>query len=781
MSATPPDTDGARRLAVRDLARINIWGDIHYRFTRSSTAIEGLRGHQRVQRRRPEGYVAEQAVTLTLEEGDYRIELQGRVDGLLQAGSTLMVEEIKTTRTRFEDLPPAVVDQHLTQLKLYAWMLCETTDVDDITLRLCYLNLDDESETLRDERTHPSTLRTFGQALFARYCDLLRRRDAWRTARNLAAEDLTFPFTTFRPGQRDLSVAVYRQVTAAAQLVMQAPTGIGKSLGTLFPTLKALPAIDDGQVFFLSARTQGQEAASQAMQLLQPNEKPFRSITLTAKDKTCFNPGMPCDPDYCEFAKGYYDRRDRGIEALVEQGGHFSRESVESVAREHQLCPFELSLDASEWCDVVICDYNYVFDPQVFLRRYFEVPGNHVLLLDESHNLVNRARDMYSAALLRSEMMGIRRTFAATQPEATRALSRAIRQFLALAKTQLPEGVARADLPELPDGFVRALTHFTERMEAILAATEVPEDLLTLYFDVLRFIKTLEFVDDNYRILLTREGRSFRLELFCVNPAARLAEVFGKVASTVCFSATMNPRTYFETMLGLDSNAEWFSLPSPFDPARLGVFVGTHINTRYAAREASREDLAMTIRDVVSCRPGNYLVFFPSYRYLKDVLVEYQAMGEIGDTCIQTPGMDDEARNAFLAELTETSRVTGFAVMGGAFSEAIDLVGERLVGCIIVGVGLPQPDERNEVIREHFGSAGDGYAFAYQFPGFTRVQQTAGRVIRTDSDRGIVCLLDDRYARPDYTAMSPSHWQPRQLATRESLVTAINAFWTEDQ
>ena len=775
------------RISVGELATFRRQGDINFRFSGRSSALEGIKGHQIVQASRSTEYQAERPLKLEVEYDDYLVTVQGRADGLDASSDPMTLEEIKTVRMPVSEIPLGVQRLHWLQLHLYGHLLVQELGNESVQMCLCYFDLDSQRQTRLEEVMDASQLAQVFDDTLEYFVSLLDRRRAWRRVRDRTIESAQFPYTEFRPGQRDMSVAIYRNMAIGEQLILQAPTGIGKTMGALFPAIKGLSAADYDQVFYLSAKTSGQAVAESAVSDLHDQGLRLRQLTLTAKDKICFNPGLPCDPDYCSYAKGYYDRLGSALNAVLESDMQFDRACIEERARRFDMCPFEFSLDISTSADVIVCDYNYVFDPSVYLRRFFErtTVGKYALLVDETHNLVDRGRTMYSATLSKGVFLVLARNLKQRQPALTRRLRNINRLFLSLRNTEREsfDAVGFVQFAAIPERLMANLKQFCELAEDYLRLNEASdflEELLSVYFDSLRFLRTSEMFDDCYACLLRREGKDIHLQLFCLNPAPQLRLGFERMASSVCFSATMRPQLYYQTLLGVGDDTLWYQVPSPFAAENLGVLIASHIRTNYRERHAYIDELKLLITAVVRQKCGNYLVYFPSYAYLNRV---YEAMGDTGFRMVrQTPTMDDHQRQRFLDrfEVNSTCTLVGFAVMGGVFAEGVDLKGDRLIGAIIVGVGLPQVGVERDLIREHFdeGDGGNrGFEFAYQYPGMNRVLQTAGRVIRDYADRGIVVLVDSRFTEARYRDLLPSEWQVQQSYTHDDLQRRVADFW----
>ncbi|MDA1300005.1 MAG: PD-(D/E)XK nuclease family protein [Proteobacteria bacterium] len=777
MSTREP-MDQTLTLSVGELAEFGRGGDINFRFSGRSTAGEGVRGHQLVQQSRGPGYDAERSLMLLVDFGDHQVRVQGRADGVDQTSSPVTVDEIKTLRVPPEALPRDVRAVHWAQLSIYGHLLAVETGAPSIRLRLCYFDLTDETEAQFACEVSAQDLKSHFDRILGAYVGQIEATHRWHLQRNASIDGRAFPYGGFRPGQRDLSVAVYRHIAAGQQLVLQAPTGVGKTMGMLFPAIKAFVSGGCEQIFYISARTSGQLAAESALADLEQEGARLRSVTLTARDKTCFNPGTPCHPDHCSYARGYFDRRRGAVSTLLGVRTRLGRREIEDAAREFHVCPFEFALDLATEADVIVCDYNYVFDPAAHLHRFFDrdADSRYVLLVDESHNLVDRGREMFSAGLDKQSFMGGHRRF--SNPglaSVVKALAGVNRQFLALQHGS-GSSVSRLEAP--PKGLIRSLKVLVEHLEAGLR--DQPDgvqrdELLQLYFRCLSFLRTTERFGPNFACIVERDQRSVIARLLCLDPGPLLRLTLRKMRSTVCFSATLRPRAYFEPLLGVEESATWYLLPSPFPAEHLGVFIASHIDTDYRRRFDDLPALVRLIIDTVESRQGNYLVFFPSYAYLDAV---HDVMGQVPfELRRQTRGMTDPEQRRFLADFQHngSSSVVGFAVMGGAFAEGIDLKGNRLIGAIVVGVGLPRIGIERDLIRDHFGPR--GFEFAYQYPGMNRVLQTAGRVIRDELDQGVIVLADSRFAQPRYRAQLPEHWRVEPIARHDTLMDKIGQFW----
>jgi len=766
------------KIAARELVEFTLRsGDLRRRNGGFSSALEGMIGHRKVQKSRGDNYQAEVTVRHVHDYGDFSLEIGGRIDGVFQ-GDQVTIEEIKTTRLPFDEIAQQAIELHLAQGKLYAWMYAREHKLESLWVQLTYFNVDNHETKISRYPFSMEELDAFFKRVITIYLAWAKQVLAWQQARDASLKQLTFPFPEFRAGQRRFSVEVFRSIEAKRRLFVQAPTGIGKTIGALFPALKARADGAYDKLFFLTAKTMGAELATGALNAMRQKGLKLKSIFLTAKSKVCFND--PCDPETCEYTLGYYDRIRDAIEALFTRD-HLDRAGIEEVAREFRVCPFELSLDCATWCDLVVCDYNYVFDPGVYLRRFFgEEKSKHVLLVDEAHNLVDRARDMYTATLDKATILAVKR-FLPKGSEAGKRLGQINRWFLAVRKEMDGERVDR----DPPKKLLPGLHRFCAACEEDFAmGVESDAALLAFYFDARRFIRTAEFYDDRFRTIYRVAKKDVEVKIYNLDPSQLLDDTLKKCPAAVFFSATLTPFDYYARLLGGNPKSGLLRLGSPFPREHLGVFVADRVATTYRKRDTSKGAVSALIATLAAGRRGNYLVYFPSYAYLEAVYHVFHAAYPNTDTLVQQRRMDDAQRANFLSHFDRANEQTrvGFAVMGGAFGEGIDLVGDRLIGAVVVGVGLPQLCLERDLIRAHFSASGeDGFSYAYQYPGMNRVLQTAGRVIRGERDRGVVCLIDERFAQHRYRELFPDEWQPHFIDGPERLSTELKYFWGESE
>lgn len=777
-------------------------------FVGSDRALKGIRGHQKLQRSRPPGYQTEVPVEHTVEAGEFTLRVRGRIDGLFAMDEEVLLEEIKTVQGPWYGQADPL---HWAQAKFYAFIHAQKHGLKELAVQLTYLELETGKVTEFRQVFTFTELSEFFARTVAVYVEWLRERHRWCQTRDESIRALGFPFLAYRPGQRELAVAAYRVLANGGRLFVAAPTGIGKTISVLFPALKALGEGKLERIFYLTARTVGRTIAEKALADLRSNGLRLRSLTLTAKEKICVRAGQPSDALTCPFGLGYYDRVKPAMREALEQQ-EITRAALERVAQKHQVCPFELSLDVSVWADLVICDYNYVFDPQVYLRRHFgEDGGDYGFLVDEAHNLVDRGREMFSADLDGREILDVKRAIKQAVPRCARALAKLHGAMRRLANPGAhPDEPAEASDPSIELNLFPAQPAATpERKDGITTTSELPkeflplveavmkeaevwlvknnpaafrDDLLALYFGLHSFRRTAGVYDKRY-VTIIESDPSLRVRLFCLDPSHLLREALNRGKAAVFFSATLTPLEYYRSLLGGTPEDPILQLSSPFPPENLAVLIQDRIQTQFKVRTESIDDVVAAIGTLVQGRRGNYLVYFPSYQYLNAVCQQFSAGYPAIQILFQRPGMTEAERDSFLASFTveHGETLVGFAVMGGIFGEGIDLLGERLIGAVIVGVGLPQLCLERDLIRDHFQEQNSmGFEYAYTFPGMNRVLQAVGRVIRSEQDRGVVLLIDARFNETRYRRLFPAWWKFVRVRHSSGLERAVGEFWKQN-
>ena len=743
-------------------------GDLDLRFTPSPTAEDGVAGHAIVAARRATDYQAE----LALEGEHAGLRVRGRADGYDAARNRL--EEVKTHRGPLERVPANHRALHWAQAKVYGSLLCRRLGLAEITLALVYFEIGSQHETSLVETHSADHLRRFFEEHCERFLAWSRQEVAHAASRDAALTTLVFPHPELRVGQRALAEAVWRTAREGGCLVAQAPTGIGKTLGTLFPLLKAWPRQRLDKIFFLTAKGSGRRLALDALRLALRNEAQqtrVRVVELVAREKACEHPDKACHGESCPLARGFYDRLPAARRQAIDEPW-LDQAALRRTALEHAICPYYLGQELVRWADVVVGDYNHYFDVHALLHALTAARQWRVaVLVDEAHNLLERARRMYSAALERTGLRAARR---GAPPGVARALDRLARQWRAVSGESDAPYQVQATVPE---GFVTALQKAVAAIGDHLA--EQPSGpqtpLLTFHFEALHFLRLLEShgahtlfdislgAPEGARAADTSTTRSpspgVCLTLRNVVPAPHLAPRFAAAHASVLFSATLTPMPFHRDTLGLPADAAWLDVDSPFGAEQLRVHVARHVSTRWRDRPASLEPIAALLAHQYAKAPGNYLAFFGSYAYLREALSVFARRHPEVPVWEQSPSMTATERDAFLARFTPESRGIAFAVLGGSFGEAIDLPGRRLIGAFVATLGLPPVNPINEQVRLRMQSAfGAGYDYTYLYPGIQKVVQAVGRVIRSDTDVGVVHLIDDRYTRPEVRRLFPGWW-----------------------
>lgn len=876
------------RISVRSLVEFILRsGDIDNRKAASpeNAMQEGGRIHRMIQRRMGPSYHAEVSLSHAYDAGEYEIVVEGRADGIIteyhgeaqppavkekgmllpdresapdekldeeetrltvKPGDeaearlsvtpeqsvqqvTVTIDEIKGT---YHDLKKmkGPVPVHLAQAKCYAYIYATQKKLSEIRARMTYCHIETEEIRYFHEEYLYEELRVWFEELMGQYRKWADYQFAWQKRRQESIKKMEFPFP-YREGQKELATYVYRTIYHGRKLFIEAPTGAGKTISTIFPALKAMGEGLCERIFYLTAKTITRTVADDTITLLRERGLQLKSVILTAKDKICFmtrpaggnslseqrgesaaeeGKDTPvrlekpeCNPVFCPYARGHYDRVNDAMYDLLTHVDNFTRERIEEYAEKYQVCPFELCLDMSLFADAVICDYNYLFDPHVYLRRFFAegVRGEYIFLVDEAHNLVERGREMYSAQLVKETFLELKKTVKGYDDRIVKNLDKCNREMLSLKREcggcQVVAGI---------DGLVRALIRLGAAIEDYLEDHEdspVRADILEFYFALSHFLEMYELADENYVTYSElREDGSFMVKLFCVNPAGNLRNCMRRGRSTILFSATLLPIQYYKTLLGAEEGDYEVYARSVFRPDKLGLYIGSDVTSRYARRgDAEYYRIAAYIHNIIEKRQGNYMVFFPSHSFLQRVFEIYRdyfnADGSV-DCILQESYMNEEAREAFLnrfrgnedcdlqsliqmdIEMEEERSLLGFCVMGGIFSEGIDLKNDSLIGAIIVGTGLPQVCNERELLKKYFDEWGEnGFDYAYRYPGMNKVLQAAGRVIRTVDDFGVVALLDERFLSPAYQRLFPREWQERAVVTIDQIGQKVKRFWDE--
>jgi len=738
-------------------------GSIVVGYQSTVSLVDGTKAHQKIQNLYHESDCKERMTSGTIKYEDLAFQIEGRCDGLLFRNEKYIIEEIKSTAKDLSFYDENSYPVHWAQAKVYGYLICKELNLEQISIQLTYVNIHTEEKKRFLLAFTQEELYGFVQTVIKMYYPFAKWKYDHIEKRNDSIKELKFPFPSFRNGQRKLAGAVYQSIQDGNNLFAVAPTGIGKTVSTIFPAVKAIGEATTNRLFYLTSKTITRTVAEEAFGRMTEQGLCMSCTTLTAKDKICFKEETICDKDYCEFANGYYDRINDAVLDILSNEKLLSREKIEAYARKHTVCPFEYSLDLTNTADAIICDVNYIFDPRVSLKRLFdEHKRNSVLLIDEAHNLVDRARDMYSSSLFKSKFLELKRQYKGINVELVESVGQINQFFINLRKKWQDQKMPVWG--NLDEEFVDLIREFVDIAELILPDEEDSERkqlLLDTYFESQNFVKIASYYDEKYVSYLEIYKSEVHMKLFCIDPSTIVNDVIKKFHSTIYFSATLTPLQYFQDMLGDIERDYTIKIDTPFLKEQLKVEVNP-ISTRFNDRSKTLDQLVTSIYENSRVKKGNYLVFFPSYQYLRQSVELFtEKYGEV-EIIVQENGMTEDEREDFLLKFDQNNAQTlvGFAVLGGIFSEGIDLKGDRLNGVVVVGVGLPQLCLERDILRDHFNEVGkNGYYYSYVFPGMNKVMQAGGRVIRSEEDEGTLLLIDDRYQSMLYQNLMPDEWK----------------------
>lgn len=768
------------KISVRNLIEFVMRsGDIDNSFKSTSRALEGTRAHQKVQKTYGDNYRAEVSLKYIFEYEEYKFEIEGRADGIYRFEEEAMIDEIKSTTRDLDTIEADFNPIHWAQAKVYAYIYSRQNSLEEIDIQITYFHIESEEVKRFKESFTRRDLESFLFSLIKRYVDWAELSFGWEDIRDESIEELSFPFKSYRDGQRELAVAVYKTIKENKNLFTKAPTGIGKTISTLFPAIKTVGEGRAKKIFYLTAKTITRQAPIKSMDLLIDRGLKSKVIVITAKDKICLNDEVKCNPRDCKFAQGHFDRVNDAIMDIFLNEDLIDREKIKEYSLKHKVCPFEFSLDVSLWMDVIVCDYNYVFDPQVYLKRFFDdLTYNYIFLIDEAHNLVDRSREMFSASLNKEKFSQIKDNFKGKYISIKNKIKRIEELFYSLGQenNMLENFKSKEEFTE----FYFPLKSLLTSLEAWLLEEKDDEDyekVIEVYFDIVKYLKISELYDENYIMQVETGNGDMTVKQFCVNPSSLLKESLKRGIASIFFSATLTPIDYYKKLLGGREEDYHMRLLSPFPRENLSLLLRDNISTRYRDREKTYIDVVNMIKTFTSAKKGNYFIFFPSYLYMKTIyeILEYDGLHIL----IQEENMDERKREEFLQVFSKEDNLLAFAVLGGIFSEGIDLVGDKLIGAVIVGVGLPGINFERDNIKEYFNqTTHKGFDYAYTYPGINKVLQAAGRVIRSEKDRGAILLIDDRFSTSKYKKLFPEEWKDGELVKNDDEISSkLNSFW----
>lgn len=773
----------SKKVSVRELvAFVHNEESIDNRKQSNHTALEGSKIHRKLQQSMDENYQSEVSLKTVYQGKQFDIQLEGRCDGIWQKENQIIIDEIKTGEHTFEQLEDATLQLFMAQAKIYAYIYALQEKLEEVVVMVRYFCTQDEKIDEYQNQYSFDELNDYYQETMKEYEKWLIFLDKYRQNRQKKLQALQFPYNNYRKGQRELSIAVYRTLSQEKCLFMEAPTGTGKTLSTLFPALKAMGEYNQGRIFYLTAKTITRQVALDTMKLFEEQQSEIKTIEISAKEKICFMNECKCNPDYCPFAKNYYQKQKLAIWDLLNNGHFYSREQISEVAKKYECCPFELSLDLSLYSDVIVCDYNYLFDPQVYLKRFFELEEtDSYFLVDEGHNLISRAREMYSKAL----SLQLIKDFKKLLPKHHRKHHKILQQFIEYCEESRKLLKDRDYLfqKELPDKLIDLGYRWNEYFRDFLLELkdEIPTWLQNLYFDLMSFLKISEYYDDHFTFLVELVNHELQFKIFCLDPAHFIKQKLDFGKGSVLFSATLSPVQYYQNLLVGHTDDLTFRQSSPFNQNQFQVLVADYLPMTYKYRSQVVDSLCELIKKATDIKVGNYFCFSPSFSYMEEVYQRYIQLYPEAEVLIQSRELKDVEKEAFLANFQAQNEqvVLGFCVLGGVFSEGIDLKKNRLIGSIIVSVGLPQISKEQEELKKYFDEKNQqGFYYIYQLPGFNKIMQAAGRVIRTEEDRGVILLIDQRFGRKDYMQLYPAHWSKGVVVhDLNSMLNQLKQFW----
>lgn len=745
------------KLSVRELVEfVYKSGDISARNLSLDRAMEGIRAHKILQSQMGDGYRKEFYLKSEFIFKDIMFFIEGRADGILTQDDEVTIDEIKSTYTDLGLIDEEYRTANMAQAKCYAYMYGLMYDLSKLSVQVRYYNLDTKETKTIKQAFGLEELKTFFYGLLETYLDWAETIISLGKERDRTIEEAAFPFKDYRKGQREFSVAVYRTIEAGKKLFAQAPTGVGKTVSVLFPAIKSLHG-KNSKIFYLTAKSTTKTIAFNTVKIMHEKGLRLRTAVITAKDKICFMEERKCEPEYCPYAKGYYDKLNIPLRETLKNDCLYDREFIEDLAKKHELCPFELSLDLAYMSDIVICDYNYYFDPRVGLQRE-DTFNKDIVLIDEAHNLEDRARDMYSPEIIKEVFYEVYKRMK-TEKSLRKELYNINRKFIDIRK-----GIDKAQILQgPPEELINALRKFTVKAEKYFnenKGEKVPEELTDIYFQSVFFIKISEIADDNFCYYADKTNNITRVKLFLIDPSQILKEIQKKARSSIFFSATLTPLKYFRYMLGGDEDDHILRISSPFRRENLNLMISSDISMKYTLRDSNIEKACEYINTLITERKGNYLVFFPSYHFMNKVYSTYETLYDTSSITLQCRGIEEDDQKEITDRFENERNVVVFTVVGGVFSEGIDLPLDKLIGAVIIGTGIPQISFERNIIKAFFDDKMKaGYDFAYKYPGFNKVLQSAGRVIRTEEDKGTVLLIDSRFCQHTYLKLFPDHWK----------------------
>jgi len=761
---------------------IHSGGDLTSEYSSNKRALEGIEAHKFLQDQYGEEDKKELPVETLFDYKDYSFYITGRMDGLLKEGTKLIIEEIKSTKTDLSLIDIHSRPEHLMQAKMYAYMYCLKEELRSITVRLTYITVDEHKVKSFNKRFNLTQLTRFFESTLEEYTKWLELYDQHQRDKITSIEGLNFPFDEYREGQYTFMGAVYQTLMSKDILYSIAPTGIGKTIASLYSSLKTIKD-ETEKIFYLTAKNAGKKIAVDTINLLKDKGLVCKTVVINSKEAMCQMDTVDCDPDICPYAKGYYDRLKEALNDIFIHQDVYDMKLIKDYGEYHKICPHEFSLSISNFSDLVICDYNYVFDPRTHLIRYFEEEYySPKLLIDEAHNMVDRSRNMYSSSLQRETLIELKKATSKIKPSPRSSIKKLIDYIDEFVENNEIKKARFYYQEEMDYEFLKYVDRIVNKIDQILSENkkfDTRKKVLECYFELLQFTRISEYYNEDYKYVVEEVNGDIRITELCLDASKYILDVIERRASgTIFFSATLDPLDYYVQLI-TNKEGKSIRIPSPFKQKNLGLFVEGTTSTRYKDRDRSVERILDTIYGMLETKVGNYIVFFPSYKYMSMVLEEFDLTEY--ETFVQERNMSQRQRSKMLEEFSKKAEASkiGFFVLGGSFSEGIDYVGDMLNGVLVIGVAMPQFNQYNELLRSHFDEKFDsGFDYAYTYPGMNKVVQAVGRVIRTEEETGIAILFDDRYLHRKYLSLYPKQWSHyKRIGHKDFVQTALENFW----
>ncbi len=761
------------KISIKDV--INFFyleGHISSTFLGKSRANLGTSIHTKLQKSRPDNYHKEYFLSDEICKESFKLVISGRADGIYERvkdDDIVIVEEIKSTYLDLASLKNNPNKYHLAQVICYAYLYSRDNQLNNICTHLTYYNLDNEQSLIIDNVHSFEELKSFYNEITEYYLAWINKLQDYRDSRDANLGTAKFPFADLRKGQRKVMVASYKTIEKEACIRIEAPTGIGKTSAVLFPALKSISTGLTDKLFYITNKGTISEVVKETINIFDKSNIKFKTVFITAKAKICFNPEKACDYHECEYAKDYFTKF-RNNKSLFFKYNTFTKEVIQNIALELKMCPFELALDLSSWADMIVCDCNYFYDPKARLKRFFEiVTENYTLLFDEAHNVPERVRAMFSAELSRNEVLSVKREAKSSPENIKKTLKNLNKYLLDIEKTF---EVGNHIIEVLNTDLLKLIRDFLKTMDSQLASGKpfpAKSLLIDFYFYLNDFVRLYELLDEHF-VLYVEKKQRLTIRIYCLNPKPIISEQTGRIKSAIFFSATLKPDEYFEYLLNVESKENYLlEVESPFDKNNMCVMYDSIIDTTYKNRDSYYQEIALRIKATIKSYPGNYIVFFPSYKFLNSVLDFYQEDNDNPNLHIQSTSMTSEERQAVLNSYSISNNQLLFAISGGFFGEGIDLQGQQLIGCIVVGISLPMVSFERELIKQYFSALGkSGFDYAFKFPALLRIVQSAGRLIRTETDKGVLYLVDKRFLHASYKKYLPISWESDYIIRKET-------------